>query len=175
MAAIWLSPLSPARAPEFTRAPIPARVLLLSADTPQARHWRALLLIRRFTVTAGYPDPTGSALALNGRFDVIVLDLTDAFDTGLALCRRLRTAGPLVPVLMVHPQGGQAELLDAFEAGTDAYMCGAIEDGELLGQIGTLFRKRGVTARGSASAHTSETPTRERKTAVPARTNLASR
>jgi DNA-binding response OmpR family regulator len=154
MAAIWLSPFNPSRPLELPRKPITAHVLLLSVDSPQTRRWRALLLIRKFTVTTGYPDPAGCALAINRGFDVIVLDLTDSFDAGLSLCRQLRTAGVTSPVLMVYPRGGQAELLAAFEAGTNAYICGSIEDSELLGQIGALYRRRPVSAGGYASAHT---------------------
>lgn len=115
-----------------------------------------MLLMRRFTVSTGYPDPTGGALAISGRFDVIVLDLTGAFESGLSLCRRLRTAGITSPILTVFPEGGQAELLAAFEAGTDAYMCGPIEDAELLGRIGTLYRLPEVTAHRSGATSTAK-------------------
>lgn len=147
MAAIWLSPFGPSRTLDLPRKPpIPTHVLLLSVEAPRTRRWRAVLLIRRFAVTTGYPDPSGGALAINQRFDVIVLDLTGALEAGLSLCRQIRTAGVKSPVLMVYPRGGQAELLAAFEAGTDAYMCGSIEDAELLGQIGALYRGRPASA-----------------------------
>ena len=115
----------------------------------------------------GHPDLTVGSLAASGCFDVIVLDLTDSCDAGLSLCRRLRAAGVPSPVLMLHPLGGKDDLLDAFEAGTDAYMCGPIEDAELLCQIGTLYRRRAVTTRRSASAHTLEIPNSELKLAAP--------
>jgi DNA-binding response OmpR family regulator len=104
-----------------------------------------VLLVRNFTVTIGEPDAAGGTPAISGCYAVIVLDLTDSHDAALALCRRLRDAGVTSPILMVHPQGGQDTLLDAFEAGTDAYMCGSIEDAELLGQIGSLYRRPAVS------------------------------
>lgn len=93
----------------------------------------------------GYPDAAGATLASSGCFDVIVLDLEDSFDGGLSLCRRIRAVGVTSPVLMVCPKGGQDHLLEAFEAGTDAYLCGSVEDAELLCQIGMLYRRRPVT------------------------------
>lgn len=168
MAATLLSHVSQNMAPKFFRRPIPARVLVLSADARRARRWRALLLIRRFTVTMGHPDRLGGSLAASGSFDVIVLDLSGSRDAGLSLCRRLRAANLTAPVLTVYPEGGQDDLLAAFDAGTDAYMCGSIEDAELLCQIGMLYRRHAVTARQSQPAEAPETPTSVLRTAAPA-------
>ena len=116
----------------------------------------------------GYPDRLGGSLAASGSFDVIVLDLSDSRDASLSLCRQLRAANLTTPVLTVYPDGGQDVLLAAFDAGTDAYLCGSIEDAELLCQIGMLYRRHAVAARRSQPARALEAPTSELRTAAPA-------
>jgi DNA-binding response OmpR family regulator len=48
------------------------------------------------------------------------------------------------PILVVHPQGELEDLINAFEAGTDAYLSGLVEDSELLSHIGALCRRRAM-------------------------------
>ena len=149
---------SPRQTPGLSRNVIPTRVLIVSADTYRAQQWRAKLQLRRFAVTLVHPDRSVCSLVAGDSFEVIVLDLAGSSEAGLSLCRQFRAAGVRVPVLMLHPQGGHEDLLDAFEAGTDAYMCGQFEDAELLSRVGALSRRRTVDAIGDSRPQATAPP-----------------
>jgi two-component system, OmpR family, phosphate regulon response regulator OmpR len=133
-----------------SRTALPARVLIMSADTLRLRHWRAMLVSKKFSVAAARPDEAVGSVLTDESFDVILLDSASSHATGLSLCRRLRAAGVTLPILILDPYGEVEDLLDAFEAGTDAYVCDHAGDAELLRWIGALCCRRGVAARGDA-------------------------
>jgi len=129
---------------------LPARVLIVSADLLRLRHWRAMLVSKKFLVAAARPDEAVGSVLTDDSFDVVLLDSASSHATGLSLCRRIRAAGVKLPILILDPHGGVEDLLDAFEAGTSAYVCDHAEDAELLRWIGELCYRRGVEARGDA-------------------------
>ena len=133
-----------------SRTALPAHVLIVSADPLRLRHWRAMLVSRKFTVAAACPDEAVGFVLIDDSFDVILLDSSGSHAAGLSLCRRMRSAGVILPVLILDPYGRVEDLLDAFDAGTDAYVCDHAEDAELLRWIGELCYRRGVEARGDA-------------------------
>ena len=119
-----------------------ARVLIVTAEFRRATSWREALLRRHFAVAIACTEQTARALAAGSLHDILVLDLTDPLCDGLTLCRQLRAAGVMSPILMLHPQGSPDDLLAGFDAGTDAYLCGSFSPEELLAQIGALWRRR---------------------------------
>ena len=132
------------------RATLPARVLIVSADPLRLRHLRAVLVSRKFTVAAACPGEAVGSVLTDDSFDVILLDSSGSHATGLSLCRQIRLAGVKLPILILDPHGGVEDLLHAFEAGTDAYICDHAEDAELLRWTGELCYRRGVAACGGA-------------------------
>jgi DNA-binding response OmpR family regulator len=124
-----------------SRPSIRARVLFVSTDYDRTSHWRAVLLRGHFAVTVACADQDIGDLAVRNFVDVIVLDLGDPTFDALALCRDLRATKVAAPILMVHPQGNLDDLLDGFEAGTDAYIYGRVDHTELFSRIDELSRQ----------------------------------
>ncbi len=64
----------------------------------------------------------GLQLALNGNFDMIVLDLMLPRMDGLTVCNKLRDAGNTTPVLMLTALDSRDDMLTGFQHGADDYL-----------------------------------------------------
>ena len=97
---------------------------------------------------------SGLARAMQGGFDVIVLDLGLPRLDGLDLCRALRGAGHGVPVLMLTARDTLDDKLRGFAEGADDYMVKPFAMRELEARIRVLHRgaapARGLVAGGLA-------------------------
>jgi DNA-binding response OmpR family regulator len=83
---------------------------------------------------------SGLARAMQGGFDVIVLDLGLPRLDGLELCRALRASGNGVPVLMLTARDSLDDKLRGFAEGTDDYMVKPFAMRELEARIRVLHR-----------------------------------
>ena len=84
---------------------------------------------------------SGLARALDGGFDVIVLDLGLPRMDGLELCRTLRAAGHGVPVLMLTARDTLDDKLRGFGEGADDYMVKPFAMHELEARIRAVHRR----------------------------------
>ncbi|MGV8944253.1 response regulator transcription factor [Thermomonas sp.] len=84
---------------------------------------------------------SGLARALEGGFDVIVLDLGLPRLDGLDLCRQLRAAGHGVPVLMLTARDTLGDKLRGFGEGADDYMVKPFAMHELEARIRAVHRR----------------------------------
>lgn len=85
---------------------------------------------------------SGLARAMQGGFDVIVLDLGLPRLDGLDLCRRLREAGHGVPVLMLTARDTLDDKLRGFAEGADDYLVKPFAMRELEARIRAVHRRR---------------------------------
>lgn len=84
---------------------------------------------------------SGLARAMDGGFDVIVLDLGLPRLDGLDLCRQLRAAGHGVPVLMLTARDTLDDKLRGFGEGADDYMVKPFAMHELEARIRAVTRR----------------------------------
>jgi DNA-binding response OmpR family regulator len=92
----------------------------------------------------------GLVLATNAGYDLIVLDRMLPGLDGLELCRSIRAAGIVVPVLIVSARHDVADCVAAFEAGADDYLAKPFAVEELLARVHALGRRSGTLARAPA-------------------------
>ena len=84
----------------------------------------------------------GLALALQGHYDVIVLDLGLPGMDGLEVCRQLRArAVRRIPVLMLTARDTLADKLVGFDSGADDYLVKPFAIEELLVRCAVLARR----------------------------------
>lgn len=74
-------------------------------------------------------------------YDVILLDWMLPDIDGLAVCRELRRAGSVAPIIMLTARGEVSERVLGLEAGADDYMVKPFEIDELLARISALLRR----------------------------------
>ena len=74
--------------------------------------------------------------------DLIVLDLMMPGEDGLSICRRLRAAGDLTPVIMLTAKGEDVDRIVGLEVGADDYLGKPFNPRELLARIHAVLRRR---------------------------------
>ena len=133
----------------------PDRVIVVD-DDPELR-----ALLRRFLSEHGFEARAvegGSALDRDlsrNPADVIVLDLMMPGEDGLAICRRLRAAGDLTPIVMLTARGDPIDRIIGLESGADDYLPKPFEPRELVARLSAVLRR----TRGQIDKSTDETVT----------------
>jgi len=85
--------------------------------------------------------PEGLALALEGDFDIILLDLMLPTMDGLEVCQKLRMSHNCTPVLMLTALDGTQNIVRGLRMGADEYMTKPFAFEELLARIDVLGRR----------------------------------
>jgi two-component system OmpR family response regulator len=92
----------------------------------------------------------GLFLALEGDYDVLVVDrMLPALD-GLSLVRTLRTSGKTTPVLILSALGEVDDRVDGLRAGGDDYLVKPFAFSELLVRLEALTRRREAGTRDTS-------------------------
>jgi two-component system copper resistance phosphate regulon response regulator CusR len=117
------------------------RVLIVEDEPALAAFLRQGLEENGCTVTVATDGPTGLSAAMNGVFDVVVLDVLLPALNGLEVCRRLRLERPLLPILMLTALGTTADTVRGFEVGADDYLTKPFAFDELLARVRALARR----------------------------------
>lgn len=77
-------------------------------------------------------------------FDVVLLDLMLPRLHGLEVCRRLRTARPALPIVMLTARGAEDEKVAGLAAGADDYVTKPFGVRELLARLDAVVRRAGA-------------------------------
>lgn len=118
------------------------KTILVVEDDP------ALLATLEFNLeTAGYQALTASdgATALDVRrsndVDLIVLDLSLPVMGGMQVCRALRDAGDIVPIIMLTAWQEEMQRVDGLRSGADDYVTKPFSVRELIARIESQLRR----------------------------------
>lgn len=85
---------------------------------------------------------TGLDMALQSSFDLIILDIMLPGINGIELCKRIRAAGNLTPVLMLTALGTTQNIVTGLDSGADDYMVKPYKLAELLARVRSMIRRR---------------------------------
>lgn len=119
----------------------PNRVIIVD-DDPELR-----ALLRRFLTEHGFDTRAvdgGASLdreVSRNPADAIVLDLMMPGEDGLAICRRLRAAGDLTPIVMLTARGDPIDRIVGLETGADDYLPKPFEPRELVARLSAVLRR----------------------------------
>jgi two-component system phosphate regulon response regulator OmpR len=128
----------------------PDRVIVVDDDA----ELRALL--RRFLTEHGFETRAvdgGAALdreISRNPADAIVLDLMMSGEDGLAICRRLRSAGDMTPIIMLTARGNPIDRIIGLESGADDYLAKPFEPRDLVARLAAVLRRMRGRSDGSA-------------------------
>lgn len=124
--------------------------LLIVVDDPE---------LRRFLVGELQAEGYATSEAANGQgalvqirespWDLVILDWTLADFSGVEVCRRLRSSGGTVPVLMLTARDDVRERVEALDSGADDFITKPFSIEELRARVRARLRRSGL------SSHTS--------------------
>lgn len=118
----------------------PAVVLVIDDEEQIRRALSSVLSSHGYRVLAASDGETGTRMAVEGRPDVVVLDLTLPDIDGIALAADLRS-WMSAPILVLSVRAGDDDKIAALDAGADDYLTKPFSAGELLARVRALLRR----------------------------------
>ena len=98
-----------------------------------------------FEVEVAYEGRQGLDVALNGSFDLILLDLMLPGLNGVEICRRIRTVKE-TPIIMLTARDSVLDRVMGLDSGADDYIPKPFAIEELLARMRVIFRRIEKTA-----------------------------
>jgi DNA-binding response OmpR family regulator len=83
----------------------------------------------------------GFSMAREGRYDLMILDLMLPEMDGLEICRDLRSANVLTPILMLTARDSEADRVVGLEMGADDYLTKPFSVRELQARVKAILRR----------------------------------
>jgi two-component system, OmpR family, response regulator CpxR len=127
---------------------IKQRVLLIDDD------WELCDLVREYLSTEGYDveavhdGVAGTERAVEGNYDLVVLDVMLPGLNGFEVLRRVR-ASSTVPILMLTARGEEIDRILGLEMGADDYLPKPFNHRELLARLRAIQRRLTTTRQDS--------------------------
>ncbi len=128
---------------------MPRRVLVIEDNLDIARLLKLHLRELGCDVRDAQDGLAGLEKALNGGFDLIILDLMLPGMEGLEICRRLRAEADHTPILMLTAKSDEFDRVQGLEIGADDYLTKPFSIRELVARVKAIFRRLDVMGRGS--------------------------
>ena len=119
-------------------------ILLVEDDTELTSLMTDYFAQHGFQVEAAHDGRTGLARALEGAFDLIILDVMLPVLDGFELLRQLRKRSA-TPVIMLTARIGQSDRIAGLNSGADDYLPKPFGPEELLARIRAVLRRTGHT------------------------------
>ena len=117
-----------------------ANILLIEDEEKLARFVELELCYEGYTVTKAFNGRSGLELALDGGFDLILLDILLPELNGMEVLRRIRKSSS-VPVIMLTALDSVTDKVSGLDLGADDYICKPFAIEELLARIRKALRK----------------------------------
>ena len=120
----------------------PNKILVVDDDARIRDLLRRYLTQEGFDVLLAEDGKSLTRVMLRETADLIVLDLMMPGEDGLAICRRLRAANDVTPIIMLTAKGEDIDRIVGLEVGADDYLGKPFNPRELLARIHAVLRRR---------------------------------
>jgi OmpR-family two-component system manganese-sensing response regulator len=116
-------------------------ILLVDDEVELADPLSRVLKREGYAVDVAYDGATGSQLATQGNYDLLILDWMLPQRSGLEICQQLRSRGDNTPVLFLTAKDTVDDRVNGLDAGADDYLIKPFELRELLARVRALLRR----------------------------------
>jgi two-component system response regulator CpxR len=120
-------------------------VLLIDDDVELCDLMREFFAARGINIAAIHEGCAGLSHALDGRFDLILLDVMLPGLDGFELLRQIRRRS-VVPIIMLTARTARDDRIAGLEGGADDYLPKPFDPEELNARIGAVLRRSGRLA-----------------------------
>lgn len=128
-----------------------ARILIVEDEPGLVLTLTDLLAAEGYQVDSAHDGATGLRKALEGSYDLIVLDVMLPGKNGFDVCRELRRQDRETAVLMLTARGQVADRVVGLKLGADDYLAKPFDPSELNARIEALLRRAGRRTFGPLS------------------------
>ncbi len=117
------------------------KILIVEDDQRIALPLKEELQHQNYIVDVAFDGATGLDLALQGQYDIVILDLMLPKLSGFSLCQRLRESGNSCAVLMLTARSEKRDKVGGLDCGADDYLTKPFDLDELLARVRALSRR----------------------------------
>ena len=117
------------------------RILVVEDEKKVASFVQRGLEAEAHQVDVAHDGETGLARALDGDYDLLVLDVMLPKRDGLSVLRELRARRRQLPVLLLTARAGVTDKVAGLDGGADDYLTKPFEVAELLARVRALLRR----------------------------------
>ncbi len=121
------------------------RILLVDDEVELTEPLSRVLSREGYGVDIAYDGESGSELASQGDYDLLILDWMLPQRSGLEICQQLRSQGLTTPVLFLTAKDTLDDRVKGLDAGGDDYLVKPFELRELLARVRALLRRSAAT------------------------------
>lgn len=122
------------------------RLLVVEDEVRLAQALKLGLEAEGFEVDLAHDGLTGLSMAMEGRYDALVLDILLPGMNGYKVCAQMREAGNWTPILMLTAKSGEYDEAEALDTGADDFLSKPFSYVVLVARLRALVR-RGSGAR----------------------------
>lgn len=122
------------------------KILVVEDDEALREAIIALLTEENYLADEAADGEEGLYLAESGIYDLLILDIMLPGVNGLDIVKKIRTAGNMVPILLLTARDSVADKVYGLETGADDYLVKPFAIQELLARIKALIRRGGSVA-----------------------------
>ncbi len=131
-----------------------ARILLVEDEPSLVLTLSDRLISEGFEVETAGDGETGLERALEGPFDLIILDVMLPRKNGFDVCRDIRQKGLGIPILMLTARGQVVDKVVGLKLGADDYLTKPFDMMELSARIESLLRRARAPIAPAAGSYT---------------------
>lgn len=121
------------------------KILIIEDEKNIASFVKMELMYEGYEVECSYDGKEGLRLALENKFDLLILDLMLPGLNGLEVCRRIRKV-KTIPIIMLTARDTVMDRVSGLQTGADDYMSKPFAIEELLARIEALLRRAGMVS-----------------------------
>ena len=116
--------------------------ILIVEDEPKLNKGLAQgLQIRGYAVDTAFDGEVGENLARMNTYDIMILDVMLPKRDGFTVCRNLRKAGIVTPILFLTAKDSVEDKVEGLDFGADDYLIKPFSFEELVARLRTLLRR----------------------------------
>ena len=121
-----------------------ARILIAEDEADMAMGLRDNLQFEGYDVVVANDGQAALQAAMTQNADLVLLDIMMPKMDGLEVCKRIRQAGFIIPILMLTAKGQEIDVVRGLEVGADDYITKPFSIRELLARIKAALRRTEV-------------------------------
>jgi len=132
------------------------KILVVDDDARLRSLLERYLTEQNFQVRVAQDSEQMDRLLTRENFNLLVLDLMLPGEDGLSICKRLRSQGNNLPIIMLTAKGDEVDRIIGLELGADDYLAKPFNPRELLARVRAVLRRRGTEVPGAPSQEDQE-------------------
>lgn len=117
------------------------KVLVVEDNEKLSKYIKETLEDEQYVVDVVHDGAAGERRIESGNYDVVILDVMLPEKDGVSVCKDVRAAGNIVPILMLTARGEVSDRIEGLDSGADDYMLKPFAMDELVARLRALLRR----------------------------------